>query len=319
MVLITVSALVLDLVAGDPPNRCHPTAWIGRLIARITVYFKSDDPRTERMGGVAIVVIPVALVMAILVIIYSSLDLLEPGLLYSIIYVLLGVVLLKITIAIHGMEQYARSVAQAVSCGDIASARSHLAAIVKRDTSSLDESHIISGAVESVSENTVDGITGPLFYFGILGIPGAFVHRVVNTADSMVGYRTGMFSNLGRFAAGCDTVLNYVPARITALITILASALLGMDWKGSYHVMLRDGKRTDSHNAGYPMAAAAGALGARLEKKGHYALGNGHDALSVHHIYRAIRLMKITSFVFCCTVTIPMAVSLLYVGWWIGA
>ena len=103
--------------------------------------------------------------------------------------------------------------------------------IVKRNTKNLDKNHILSGTLESLSENIVDGITGPMFYFAIFGLPGAFVYRIVNTVDSMVGYKTQMFKNLGWFGANCDNVLNYIPSRLTGLTIVLGSMLLGHDWK----------------------------------------------------------------------------------------
>ena len=109
----------------------------------------------------------------------------------------MGGILLKTTIAIKGMEKHALAVVTSLENNNIASARDNLSMIVKRNTKDLDKNHVLSGVVESISENTVDGITGPLFYFGLFGLPGAFVYRVVNTADSMIGYKTNIFKNIG--------------------------------------------------------------------------------------------------------------------------
>ena len=305
------------MVAGDPPSRYHPTAWAGRLMARIAILARAGGRRAERTGGVLLVAVPCCAGVAAILAIFWTLDALG-GIAGTVATIAAGAVLLKSTIAVRGLEVHAAGVAHAIREGNIDAARGRLAGIVKRDTSRLDADHIVSGAVESVSENTVDGVTGPLFYFGILGVPGAFVHRMVSTADSMVGYRNGMFSEIGRFAAGCDTILNYIPARITGAVTVLASALLGMDWRGSYRIMARDGRKTESRNSGYPMAAAAGALGVQLEKPGHYTLGDGAGAMSAGRIGDAVRLMKLTSAMFCCVVTVPLVIALSYLGWWIG-
>jgi adenosylcobinamide-phosphate synthase len=191
--------------------------------------------------------------------------------------------------------------------------------IVKRNTSNLDKNHIISGVLESISENTVDGITGPLFYYAIFGLPGAFVYRIINTADSMIGYKSDMFKNIGWFAATCDTILNYIPSRLTGLIMIISAAILQNNWKESYKIMLRDGKKTASPNAGYPMAALAGALETKFEKLEHYSLGDVETTLTKEHVLSAITIMKLTSILFFGIVTIPIIIALSFVGWWIHA
>jgi adenosylcobinamide-phosphate synthase len=166
-----------------------------------------------------------------------------------VVSIFVGVILLKTTIAIRGMEYHALKVSNALEANDLESARNNLAMIVKRNTKNLDKNHVISGVLESISENTVDGITGPLFYYGLFGLPGAFVYRTINTIDSMIGYKNSIFRNVGWFGAACDTVLNYIPARLTGLVMILATAILKNDWKNSYQIMMEDGTKTESPNA----------------------------------------------------------------------
>jgi adenosylcobinamide-phosphate synthase len=217
------------------------------------------------------------------------------------------------------MERYALAVMTSLENDNLDSARTNLSMIVKRNTSNLDKNHVISGVLESISENTVDGITGPLFYYAILGLPGAFVYRVINTADSMIGYKSDMFKNIGWFAATCDTILNYVPSRLTGLIMIISAAILQNNWKESYKIMLRDGKKTASPNAGYPMAALAGALETKFEKLEHYSLGDVETTLTKQHVLSAITIMKLTSILFFGIITIPIIIALSFVGWWIHA
>ena len=181
------------------------------------------------------------------------------------------------------MEKHAITVVESLERNDIEKARDNLALIVKRNTKDLDKNHIISGVLESVSENTVDGITGPLFYYGLFGLPGAFVYRVVNTIDSMVGYEDSIFKNVGWFGANCDKVLNYIPSRLTAFVMVISAKIIGVDWKNSYQIMIRDGPKTESPNAGYPMAALAGALQTKFEKIDHYSLGDGNLELTQDH------------------------------------
>ena len=210
------------------------------------------------------------------------------------------------TIAIKGMERHALSVLDAIQKNDLNKARTNLSMIVKRNTKNLDKNHILSGTLESLSENIVDGITGPMFYFAIFGLPGAFAYRIVNTVDSMVGYKTQMFKNLGWFGANCDNILNYIPSRLTGLTIVLGSMLLGHDWKNCYEIFKRDGKKTDSPNAGYPMAAFAGALGTKFEKLEHYSLGTGNNEITSKKVKDAISLMKATSLLFFGLVSIPI-------------
>ena len=148
--------------------------------------------------------------------------------------------------------------------------------------------------------------TGPMFYFAIFGLPGAFAYRIVNTVDSMVGYKTQMFKNLGWFGANCDNILNYIPSRLTGLTIVFGSMLLGHDWKNCYEIFKRDGKKTDSPNAGYPMAAFAGALGTKFEKLEHYSLGTGDNEITSKKVKDAITLMKVTSLLFFGIVSIPI-------------
>ena len=286
-------AILLDLLFGDPKNRFHPTAWIGILIGTITTRMKNKNSNLEKLGGIFIVLIPVCISIVVLSGLDFSIELISVESLSILISIISGVVLFKMTIAIKGMERHALAVLDSIQKNDLTQARTNLSMIVKRNTKNLDKNHILSGTLESLSENIVDGITGPMFYFAIFGLPGAFVYRIVNTVDSMVGYKTQMFKNLGWFGANCDNVLNYIPSRLTGLTIVLGSMLLGHDWKNCYEIFKRDGKKTDSPNAGYPMAAFAGALGTKFEKLEHYSLGTGEYEITSKKVKDAISLMKV--------------------------
>ena len=312
-IVIIGFAILLDLVFGDPKNRYHPTAWIGMLIGTITTRMKNENYTVEKVGGIFIVLIPVCISVIILSGLNFSIDLISVESLSILISIISGVVLFKMTIAIKGMERHALTVLDSIQKNDLTQARINLSMIVKRNTKNLDKNHILSGTLESLSENIVDGITGPMFYFAIFGLPGAFVYRIVNTVDSMVGYKTQMFKNLGWFGANCDNVLNYIPSRLTGLTIVLGSMLLGHDWKNCYEIFKRDGKKTDSPNAGYPMAAFAGALGTKFEKLEHYSLGNGEYEITSKKVKDAISLMKFTSLLFFGIVSIPIILLISFV------
>ena len=318
-IVIVGFALLLDFLVGDPKTKYHPTAWIGKLIALLVPFAKNNSVKRELIGGVLIVGIVISIVSILLVGLEIGISLLTIDIVSFVVSVVLGSILLKTTIAIRGMQKHALAVVDAVEKEDLDLARNHLSMIVKRDTKNLDKNHIISGVLESVSENTVDGITGPLFYYAIFGLPGAFVYRAVNTIDSMIGYKTTLFKNVGWFGAKSDTILNYIPSRLTGLIMILGALILGYNWKESFYIMKRDSTKLESPNAGYPMAALAGALGTKLEKTNYYTIGNGSIEYTKSHIISAIRLMKVSSILFCGIVTIPIITCLSFLGWWIHA
>ena len=318
-VVIVAFALLLDFLVGDPKTKYHPTAWIGKLIASLVPFTKSNSVRKELIGGILLVSVIVVTVCTVLVVLDIGISLLTIDIVSLIVSIAVGSILLKTTIAIRGMQKHALAVVDAVEKGDLGSARNHLSMIVKRDTKNLDKNHILSGVLESVSENTVDGVTGPLFYYAIFGLPGAFVYRAINTVDSMIGYKTTLFKNVGWFGAKCDTVLNYAPSRLTGLVMILGALILGYNWKESLYIMRRDSGKLESTNAGFPMAALAGALGTRLEKMDYYTIGNGSIEFTKSHIISAVTLMKVSSILFCGIVTIPIIVTLSFLGWWIHA
>ena len=318
-IVIVGFALLLDFLIGDPKTKYHPTAWIGKLIAVLVPFSRNNSPKKELFGGILIVFVVVTIVSTLLVVLDFGISLLTIDVISLVVSIVVGSILLKTTIAIRGMQKHALSVVDALEKDDLDSARNHLSMIVKRNTKHLDKNHISSAVLESVSENTVDGITGPLFYYAIFGLPGAFVYRAINTIDSMVGYKTSLFRNIGWFGANCDTILNYIPSRLTGLVMILSALILGYNWKESFYIMRRDGKKLESPNAGFPIAALAGALGTKLEKINYYAVGDGNIEFTKSHIISAIRLMKVSSILFCGLITVPIISALSFLGWWFHA
>lgn len=318
-IIIVIFALILDLIIGDPKNKFHPTSWIGILIAKIVPRIKNESAFKEKLGGILLVVLVTSFVSSLLVLLNFGIQNISIEFIQVSVIIIIGIILLKSTIAIKGMEKHAMAVIDSLEKNDLGAARNNLSMIVKRKTTNLDKNHVLSGTLESISENTVDGVTGPLFYFTFFGIIGAFVYRIVNTIDSMIGYKTNIFKNVGWFGANCDKILNYIPARITSIMMIIAAMILGFDWKKSYKIMRRDAKNTESPNAGYPMSVLAGALGTKFEKINHYSVGDGSIELTKIHLHSAISLMKITSILFCLIFTIPVITILSYFGWWIHA
>ena len=199
--------------------------------------------------------------------------------------------ILKLSLSIRLLAEVGLRVAESARAGDWEDARLWAQQLVRRDVYSLDEEHVLSAAVESLAESLVDGIVSPLLYYPLLGVVGPYLQRIVNTLDGAVGFRSRELEGVGWFSAKLDTIMNYLPARLSALYIILSSLLLGRDWRGAWRIWLRDHARTESLNAGHPMAAMAGALGVRLEKPGNYSLGDPVNGLDWRRVYDAVRIV----------------------------
>jgi len=185
-------------------------------------------------------------------------------------------VALKTMLSVRDLAGAARAVAAALEGGRLEDARRVVSRhLVSRPTATLSEGHVGSAAVESVAENLTDSCLGPCLFYLVFGLPGAAAYRAVNTADAMIGYRDGSREYFGKVAARLDDLLNLVPARLAALALVAAAPLAGADGARAWAMMRRDHARTASPNAGWTMAAMAGALRVRLVKAGHYTLGDG--------------------------------------------
>lgn len=285
--MIPLFALLFDLVLGDPPNRFHPTAWMGSLI-RFTIRFRPHgNAFTESLYGILILLVGISLTtgMGLGIQYTASLLPLWAG-------ILLQALFLKLTISLRGLDRAAREVQTALQNNHLTEARRLLSwHLVGRDTVKLNESQVSAAAIESVAENASDGVIAPLFFFALGGLPAAFAYRFANTADSMLGYRDVEREWLGKFPARLDDVLNFIPARLTGLFIVLATPFCGASLMGAWKIMWRDSSVTASPNAGVPMSAMAGALGVELEKVDHYQLGKGLRHPAVSDLIRARRML----------------------------
>jgi len=209
----------------------------------------------------------------------------------QIFWLTVAACILKLSFSIRLLAEIGLRVGNCARVGDWEDARFWAQQLVRRDVYSLDEEHALSAAVESLAESLVDGIVSPLFYYPLLGVIGPYLQRIINTLDGAVGFRSRELERVGWFSAKLDTIINYLPARLSALYIILSSLLLGHDWRGAWRIWRRDHDRTESLNAGHPMAAMAGALGVRLEKIGQYVLGDPINGLDWRRIYDAVRIV----------------------------
>ncbi len=303
--LIFVLAFLIDIVFGEIPDHLHPTVWMGSIVAFIKPRMKNSNPKVERFNGVLLCVGLIAL-FAFPVFFLLWIIRLVPvwGWFF---YIIVGAILLKTTFALKCMRRYTFPIEKALKNKDLGKAREWLHFIVRRDPNKLDERHIISAAVESIAESTTDGVTSPFFFFALFGVTGAFAFRVINTLDSMVGYKDLMNINIGWFSAKMDTITNYIPSRLTAVFMVVAAGLLRADWKNSWKILKRDKRKTSSPNAGWTISAMAGALETQLEKEGYYALGDG-EIIHAQDITRAWRIMGITVTLFGVAVVLPILV-----------
>ena len=289
VLLILPIALAVDLVLGEPPRVIHPVAWMGKVISLLERGGFGHPPLVQFIYGVGITMVTIGVFTAP---VYFLLLYLK-GLSFAA-YVIMGAVLLKSTFSLRQLRRAALQVKWLLLKEKLDEARFELRSLVGRNTQGLPKPLLVSATVESVAENACDSFVAPLFYFLLFGVPGAVAYRVVNTLDAMIGYH-GKYEYLGKFASRLDDVLNFIPARLTALLLVLATFLSRRDAKTSWQTVLSDHSKTESPNAGWSMSAMAGALNVQLEKMGHYKLGRAGAALVPATIDAAIKLMLIAA------------------------
>ncbi|MCB2127786.1 MAG: cobalamin biosynthesis protein CobD [Rhodobacteraceae bacterium] len=261
-------ALAIDALIGWPKLLYeaigHPVTWMGRLIGFLDRHFGGDgiDDRARRMGGIATLVIVVGIAAEIA---WLLTFLLPEGNLG----IVLGGILAWPFIATRSLREHVSAVADDLDAGDMRSARVSVSRIVGRDPDQLDEAGISRAALESLAENSSDGIVAPVFWGVILGLPGIVAYKAINTLDSMIGHRTPRHEAFGWASAKLDDLVNIIPARLTGALYALLSGHPGV----ALTTMLRDARRHRSPNAGWPEAALAGGLGVRLSGPRSYADG----------------------------------------------
>jgi adenosylcobinamide-phosphate synthase len=306
-IVIIILAIVIDLFLGDPSPwrpwksryKLHPTIWLGKLIKALEPRFKNPNQKIEKLNGVFLALI---VIITITLPVYFGLKLIY-SFLWVLIYVIVAAVILKLTICIKLETDGAKAVAKAIESGDLTEAKKY-AHFSRRDSRKLTGPQIASAVIESMAENLTDFKLSPLIYYAFFGVPGAIAFRAVNTLDGMVGFKDPEHINIGWFSANLDTVINYIPARLTTILIMLAAAILGEDYKRSWEVARRDHTRVPSRNHGWQMAAMAGALRVQLEKPGQYIVGDPIEELDSSKILRALRIRDVAIFL-CVLVIVP--------------
>ena len=298
--LALIALFLLDFIIGDPRWLPHPVTLMGLVISNFERSFnrsKLSKLKRKIFGIILAMSLPLASFLLSAVIIGLSYKA-EEGL-GLIVTIFLGFT----TIAARGLKDAAYRVRAALNKRDIPAARTALSHIVGRDTSSLDEPEMARAAIETVAENTSDGVIAPLLYLVIGGVPLAMAYKAINTLDSMIGYKNDRYKDFGWGSAKLDDLANFIPARLTAFLMIAAAFLLRLDWKGAWRILIRDCQNHPSPNAGWPEAATAGALGIRLGGINHYPgrteerpfIGDDRNKLTSLHIKGVVKLMYLSA------------------------
>ncbi|APV44241.1 adenosylcobinamide-phosphate synthase [Dehalogenimonas formicexedens] len=298
IVLILLVALAVEFTLGDPPNVVHPVAWIGKAISSLErLGFIGGKTYQFVYGAVATLGLTAVVITASLFIVSWLKDI------NYVLYVIVAGVLLKMTFSFVYLRKTALHIKHLIENDEtLDKARFELRALVSRNTSKLTRPYLVSATVESVSESLCDSLVSPLFFFvvfslfGPYGIAAAFGFRVVSTFDSMIGYH-GKYEYLSKFPARLDDVLNYLPARISALLVVVAAGITRMGARRTWSIARVDHLKTESPNAGWPMAAAAAALRVQFEKIDHYRLGRADRPMTPEVVDDSLRLINSATWV----------------------
>lgn len=292
--------LLLDRIIGDPPNWTHPVRWIGSFIIKLTTLLNKG--RHRKVKGIILLISVVAVTFtSVFTVVFTAYKI------HFIFGIVVESILCAIGFAQKSLKDAAMSVYQPLVNGDLREARMKLSWIVGRDTEKLSESEITRAVVETVSENTSDGITAPLFFAFLLGAPGLWLYKAVNTLDSMVGHENEKFQDFGYASAKMDDVLNYIPSRVTGYIILLWTKNYSkQSLRTRFANWWKDAKKHPSPNSGYLEAATACQLGVQLGGLNMYKgipsnrprMGISENPLRAIHILYTIRQMHIAIFLF---------------------
>ena len=294
-------AYVLDLIFGDPQNIIHPVQIIGKMInigekSLLGKKYKSDR-KYKFFAGMILNITVISLTYGITYLIRRTSE-------NSIILTVAEIYLMYTVFSINSLAREGNRVYNILKEGNIERARKDLSYLVSRDTGTMDEKMIIRSTMETISENTVDGIVAPMLYMFLGGLPLSMTYKAINTFDSMVGYKNEKYMDFGKFSAKLDDVANFIPARITGILIVIGSIILGYDYKNSLKVFIRDRKNHSSPNSGHAEAGVAGALGVQFGGRVSYfgkevdkpVIGDKIKDFELEDIKKNIKIMYIASF-----------------------
>ncbi len=299
-----VLAVLADLAIGDPRTKFHPVVLMGSFIAWLEkrLLKEEDSPVQKRKKGIMLVCLVLLSVYFVAVVLALSLLAMGPW-----CFFLGRVLILVFMISPRSLSEAGMEIKQYLVDGNIVRARECIGDIVDRDTNEMNEQDITRVTVETLAKKIVDGVISPLFYFLLGGFPLAMMYRAVDMMDSIVGYKNEKYIDFGHAAAKLDDVFNYIPARITALLLIVAAGILRHDAKNAAQIVRRDADKHPSPNSGYPQAVVAGALRIRLggksccddEENSCEYIGDPIEMLGTEHIDKTIHLLYTAAILFC--------------------
>ena len=294
-------AYVLDLILGDPQNIIHPVQIIGKMIdigekSLLGKKYKSDR-KYKFFAGMILNITVISLTYGITYLIRRTSE-------NSIIFTVAEIYLMYTIFSINSLAREGNRVYNILKEGNIEKARKDLSYLVSRDTETMDEKMIIRSTMETISENTVDGIVAPMMYMFLGGLPLSMTYKAINTFDSMVGYKNEKYMDFGKFSAKLDDVANFIPARMTGILIVIASMILGYDYKNSLKIFIRDRKNHSSPNSGHAEAGVAGALGVQFGGRVSYfgkevdkpVIGDKIKDFELEDIKKNIKIMYAASF-----------------------
>ena len=302
-ILITAAAgFALDLLLGDPERVPHPIVLMGRAIAALEKTLRRLFPKTDKgelAAGAVLAAVMSAGTLIVTALLCFALGKIHPALRWAA-----EIIWCWQALAMRGLRKETMAVRDKLDTDTLDAARRQVSRVVGRDTNALSAEGVTKAAVETVAENFSDGVIAPLFWMLIGGAPLALCYKAINTMDSMVGYKNEKYLYFGRVAARLDDLANLIPARISALLLILAAALCGHDAKNAYKIWRRDRRKHESPNSAQTESAMAGALGVRLAGNASYfgvihekpSIGDGLRPVEPEDITRANRLMYAGSF-----------------------
>ena len=295
--ITAVAAFLIDALIGDPRSKFHPVVLIGNLISLLEKILRRefDSPSQKIFKGGILVVAVVAISFGV----GYGIEFLSQKIPSLTAQIFIQALTLSFMISPRSLGDAAHEIYSLLETENLAEARRKVGWIVGRDTQNLNDAEVARAAIETVAENTVDGIISPLFYFALGGLPLAVAYRAINTMDSMLGYRNEKYLHFGRVAARLDDVANFIPARLTAILFLGAAGLLGLDVRNAFNMMKRDASKHPSPNGGWAEATVAGALNIRLGGMNYYFgqphfrayMGDPNEILEAAHILGAVRLM----------------------------
>jgi adenosylcobinamide-phosphate synthase len=314
-IVMLVLAIALDLILGDPsPNnpaqflyKIHPTVLMGNFTKKIEPAFKNANPQTEKFLGVLLgLTVIAAFSVPTFLVLWAIRTYITIAAVSIFLYAFIGIILLKATICIKLETDWAKAAAKAIDTDNAEEAKKY-AHFSRRDSSHLNAQQMGSAIIESMSENLIDFKMSPIISFSLFGVTGAIAFRAINTLDGMVGFKDPQHINTGWFSATLDTVVNYIPTRLAALLIVASAALLRYDYKNAWRIAKRDNGKTQSRNHGWPMAATAGALRVQLVKPNRYILGDPDEPLTGDKILQALKIRDMT-IVLCALLFLPVLV-----------